>query len=173
MTWNAPQIDRRSEPYVADERTMLQGWLDWHRDTLLHKCAGLTPEQLKRASVEPSNLTLLGLVRHMAEVERVWFRIRVAGEEIDRIYSGPDNVDGDFDDVADADAEADFATFRAEVVACDGVAEGRALDETFISPRSQREMSLRWVYIHMIEEYARHNGHADLIRERIDGVTGD
>ena len=173
MTWNAPEIERRGEPYVADERAMLQGWLDWHRDTLLHKCAGLTAEQLKTASVEPSNLTLLGLVRHMADVERAWFRRRVAGEEIDRIYGGPDNEDGDFEDVAGADAEADFATFRAEVAACDAAVAGRTLDETFVSARSQRDISVRWVYLHMVEEYARHNGHADLIRERIDGVTGD
>src|SRR5262249_51768162 len=97
MTWSAPHIDRRSEPYVADERTMLLGWINWNRDTLLHKCAGLTAEQLKRASVEPSKLTLVGLVRHMANVERAWFRKRVAGEEIDSVYGGPDNVDADFD----------------------------------------------------------------------------
>jgi uncharacterized damage-inducible protein DinB len=173
MTWSAPEIERRGEPFVADERAMLQGWLDWHRDTLLHKCAGLTAEQLKTASVEPSNLSLLGLVRHMADVERAWFRRRVAGEEIDRIYGGPDNEDGDFEDVAGADAEADFATFRAEVAACDEAVAGRSLDDTFVSPRSQRDISVRWVYFHMVEEYARHNGHADLIRERIDGVTGD
>jgi uncharacterized damage-inducible protein DinB len=173
MTWTAPQIERRDEPFVADERPMLQGWLDWHRDTLLFKCAGLSAEQLKQASADPSNLTLLGLVRHMAEVERAWFRKRVAGEELDSIFCGPDNLDGDFDDVGSADAEADFATFRAEVVACDAAAAGRSLEETFIHQRSQREMSIRWVYLHMIEEYARHNGHADLIRERIDGVTGD
>ena len=173
MTWTAPQIERRSEPFVADERAMLQGWLDLHRDTLLFKCAGLTAEQLKQASADPSNLTLLGLVRHMAEVERAWFRQRVAGERIEGIFSSPDNFDGDFDDVADADAESDFATYRAEVAACDAAVAGRAMDETFVHPRTRREMSIRWVYVHMIEEYARHNGHADLIRERIDGVTGD
>ena len=173
MTWTAPQIERRSEPFVADERAMLQGWLDLHRDTLLFKCAGLTAEQLKLASADPSNLTLLGLVRHMAEVERAWFRQRVAGERIEGIFSSPDNFDGDFDDVADADAESDFATYRAEVAACDAAVAGRSMDETFVHPRTRREMSIRWVYVHMIEEYARHNGHADLIRERIDGVTGD
>jgi len=173
MTWTAPQIERRSEPFVADERAMLQGWLDLHRDTLLFKCAGLTAEQLKQASADPSNLTLLGLVRHMAEVERAWFRQRVAGEPIEGIFSSPDNFDGDFDDVADADAESDFATYRAEVAACDAAVAGRSMDETFVHPRTRREMSIRWVYVHMIEEYARHNGHADLIRERIDGVTGD
>jgi len=173
MTWTAPQIERRSEPFVADERAMLQGWLDLHRDTLLFKCAGLTAEQLKQASADPSKLTLLGLVRHMAEVERAWFRQRVAGERIEGIFSSPDNFDGDFDDVADADAESDFATYRAEVAACDAAVAGRSMDETFVHPRTRREMSIRWVYVHMIEEYARHNGHADLIRERIDGVTGD
>jgi uncharacterized damage-inducible protein DinB len=173
MTWTAPQIERRSEPFVADERAMLQGWLDLHRDTLLFKCAGLTAEQLKQASADPSNLTLLGLVRHMAEVERAWFRQRVAGERIEGIFSSPDNFDGDFDDVADADAESDFATYRAEVAACDAAVAGRSMEETFVHPRTRREMSIRWVYVHMIEEYARHNGHADLIRERIDGVTGD
>jgi hypothetical protein len=173
MTWTAPQIERRSEPFVADERAMLQGWLDLHRDTLLFKCAGLTAEQLKQASADPSNLTLLGLVRHMAEVERAWFRQRVAGERIEGIFSSPDNFDGDFDDVADADAESDFATYRAEVAACDAAVAGRSMDETFVHPRTRRELSIRWVYVHMIEEYARHNGHADLIRERIDGVTGD
>ena len=152
---------------------MLQGWLDWHRDTLLQKCTGLTADQLKRASAEPSNLTLLGLVRHMADVERSWFRQRVAGERIDGIFIGPGNIDGDFDDVAEADAEADFATFLAEVAACDAAVAGRSLEETFLHPRMGQEMNIRWVYVHMIEEYARHNGHADLIRERIDGVTGD
>ena len=166
-------MERTSPGRILDERQALEAWLDFHRDTLLHKCAGLTAEDLKRASVEPSNLTLLGLVRHMADVERAWFRRRAAGEEIESIFSSPDNVDGDFDDVATADAEADFATFRAEVAACDAAVAGRALDETFIHPRSQREISIRWVYTHLIEEYARHNGHADLIRERIDGVTGD
>ena len=152
---------------------MLQGWLDWHRDTLLHKCAGLTADQVKRASVEPSSLSLLGLVRHMTDVERAWFRRRVAGEEIENRYSGPDNEDGDFDDVAGADAEADFAAYRAEVAACDAAVAGASLDDTFVHPRSGNEISVRWVYFHMVEEYARHNGHADLIRERIDGVTGD
>jgi hypothetical protein len=137
----------------------------------LLKCAGLTAEQLKLRSVEPSTLSLLGLVRHMAEVERWWFRRRFAGADIGDLYDT--NRDGDFDDVDAADAQADFATFVAEVEAARKAAEGRPLDDTFRHPRRGTEMDLRWVYIHMIEEYARHNGHADLIRERIDGVTGD
>jgi uncharacterized damage-inducible protein DinB len=173
MTWTAPQITRTDEPFVADEITMLNGWLDWHRQTLLWKCQGLTGEQLKSAAVEPSTLTLLGLVRHMAEVERSWFRTRFAGQELPVLYNSPENPDGDFDDVADADPATDFANFEAEVAGARAAAEGRGLDETFMSPRRQVPMSLRWIYIHMIEEYARHNGHADLLRERIDGVTGD
>jgi len=112
-TWTAPDVDRRTEPKTGDERAMLEGWLDWHRATLLTKCAGLTAEQLKQHSVEPSNLTLLGLVRHMALVERTWFRERAAGEDVPWLYGSEDNVDGDFDDVAEADAEADFATYHA------------------------------------------------------------
>ena len=176
MTWRAPEITRTTEPYVADERPMLEGWLDYHRQTLLMKCAGLTAEQLKTPSVEPSGLTLLGLVRHMAEVERWWFRVRAAGEDVGGLYGTDEDPDGDFNGAADADAEADFATFAAEVEAARAAAAGLSLDRTFERRRrdgSSDEFNVRWVYIHMIEEYARHNGHADLIRERIDGVTGD
>ncbi|MFC8850741.1 MULTISPECIES: DinB family protein [unclassified Micromonospora] len=175
MTWRAPRINRTDEPYVADERAMLEGWLDYHRQTLLMKCADLTTEQLKTASVEPSGLTLLGLVRHMSEVERWWFRIRAAGQRLGDIYNTEASPDGDLDDIAGADAAADFATFAAEVEAARVAAAGLSLDQTFLRPRrdgSTDEISVRWVYLHMIEEYARHNGHADLLRERIDGVTG-
>jgi uncharacterized damage-inducible protein DinB len=174
-TWTAPEVDRSHEPLVADERTMLDGWLDYHRDTLLHKCAGLTAEQLRTASVEPSGLSLLGLVLHMADVERSWFRQRAARQDLPDLFDYDNDNDADFHAAAVADAEAAFATFRAEVDAARAAVEGRSLDETFELTRSDgtRTFSLRWVYVHMIEEYARHNGHADLIRERIDGVTGD
>ncbi|MCW3840724.1 DinB family protein [Micromonospora yasonensis] len=176
MTWKAPEIDRRHEPYVADERTMLEGWLDYHRDTLLHKCAGLTAEQLRIASVEPSGLTLLGLVRHMSDVERSWFRQRFAGQPLDDLFDYDTDRDAEFHGLADADPEEAFATFRAEVEAARAATVGRSLAETVTLRRAdggERVISLRWIYVHMIEEYARHNGHADLIRERIDGVTGD
>jgi uncharacterized damage-inducible protein DinB len=172
MTWIAPQVTRDQAPLEADERTMLEGWLTYHRQTLLHKCAGLTAEQLKRRSVEPSSLSLLGLVRHMAEVERFWFRQSLAGADIPAIYYSEDNPDGDFDDVADAVVEADFEVFRTEATLADEATRGRSLDDTFRG-RHGRDVSLRWIYVHMIEEYARHNGHADLLRERIDGATGD
>jgi uncharacterized damage-inducible protein DinB len=171
-TWTAPPAHREDEPLTGPERAMLQGWLDWHRQTLLTKCAGLTAEQLRTASTEPSNLTLLGLVRHMTEVERAWFTLRAAGrKEAGAVYVSDDNVDGDFDDIAGADPATDFAAFTAELAASDEAVAGLPLEHEFI--HRDRPFSLRWVYLHMIEEYARHNGHADLIRERIDGATGD
>ncbi len=170
--WTAPEAPRVPEPKTGDERAMLQGWLDFHRQTLLHKCAGLTADQLKLASAEPSNLTLLGLVRHMTGVERWWFRTNAAQETgLGFLYCTDDNEDGDFDDVATADAATDFAAFRAEIEVCDAAVAKLPLEHEF--PGRNGPISLRWAYQHMIEEYARHNGHADLIRERIDGVTGD
>jgi uncharacterized damage-inducible protein DinB len=173
MDWIAPKVERAEPSLVGGEREMLETWLNYHRQTLLTKCAGLTADQLKAQSVEPSNLSLLGLVRHMTEVERSWFRRRFADEAIDPLYFTEANPDGDIEDVASADAQADLATFRDEIEIASGVAAGRSLDDTFVHARLQEEMNLRWIYVHMIEEYARHNGHADLIRERIDGVTGD
>ncbi|MCI4064734.1 DinB family protein [Micromonospora sp. R77] len=176
MTWRAPQITRTTEPYVGDERTMLEGWLDYHRQTLLLKCAGLTAEQLRTPSVEPSGLTLLGLVLHLTDVERSWFRRCFAGADLPDLYDFDSDNEADFHAAADADPQTAFATFATEVEAARAVTVGRSLDETFTMSRSDgatRTFNLRWVYVHMIEEYARHNGHADLIRERIDGATGD
>jgi uncharacterized damage-inducible protein DinB len=173
MNWTAPQGTRDHAPTTGDERTLLDGWLDHHRQTLLLKCAGLTPEQLTARAVEPSSLSLLGLVRHMAEVERGWFRRGFAGEPLPLLYCDQEtNPDGDFDDIDPARARADFDAFTEEVELARAAAAGHSLEETFLNPRRQAEVSLRWVYLHMIEEYARHNGHADLLRERIDGVTG-
>jgi uncharacterized damage-inducible protein DinB len=150
----------------------LDAWLDFHRQTLLLKCAGLSASQLKARTAEPSSLTLLGLLRHMTEVERSWFRMRFDGQPVGLAYSSEANWDGDFDDVDTADPEADFALFAAEVEAAQKAAAGHSLEETYRDSRHDADISLRWIYLHMIEEYARHNGHADLLRERIDGVTG-
>ena len=153
---------------------MLEAWLEHQRQTLLLKCAGLTAQQLRETSVPPSGLSLLGLVRHMCEVERSWFRRNFGGDaDLPWVFCTEASPDGDFDDVATADPEKDFDTYQAECLAADEMTRGRSLEETFIHPRRQSEISLRWIYVHMIEEYARHNGHADLLRERIDGVTGD
>ena len=170
-----PAEGRQDPPFVADERTMLDAWLDFHRATLLAKCEGLDDGQLRTRSAPPSSLSLLGLVRHMSEVERSWFRRTLTGEEVAPLYYSDDNEDGDFDDVGDADAAVDFAAFRAEVDASRAVAK-RHSDLDAIAAQKRRgvhDVSLRWIYVHMIEEYARHNGHADLLRERIDGATGD
>jgi uncharacterized damage-inducible protein DinB len=173
MAWTAPGIAREKAPYVAVEREMLEGWLDFHRQTLLGKCAGLTAEQLKQAASPPSNLTLLGLVRHMAEVERAWFRRRVAGEDVPSLYASDDDYNADFNQVGSADAETDLTAYTREVEEARKAVTGRGLDETFFHAYQKADVSVRWVYVHMIEEYARHNGHADLLRERIDGTTGD
>ena len=173
MTWTAPQIERRQPPRDAPERESLEGWLDFHRDTLLWKCSGLTHDQLRLRSVPPSSMSLLGLVRHMVEVERWWFRIHVAGDkELGYQFCTDERPDADFDDVDDADAEADFAAFTREVAASQAAVARRSLDDTFLSSRG-KPLSVRWVFLHMIEEYARHNGHADLLRECVDGVAGD
>jgi len=172
VTWTAPEIGRTDPPTVAGERQSLESWLDYHRATLLLKCRGLTGDQLARRSAEPSTLSLLGLVRHMAEVERSWFRRRFAGQAgLGYLFCSDQYPDGDFDLVEPGDAEADFATFTAECELARKAAAGRSLDGTFVIP-GRETFDLRWVYVHMIEEYARHNGHADLLRERIDGVTG-
>jgi hypothetical protein len=172
MAWTAPAIDRHDPPTATDEREMLETWLDFHRQTLLWKCTGLTPELLRKRAVEPSSLSLLGLVRHMSDVERVWFRIRFAGQDIGWLHRSEADPNGAFNYTDDVDPEQDFATFVREVDLARSAARDRDLDETFVHPRSNREMNLRWVYVHMIEEYARHNGHADLLRERLDGMTG-
>ncbi|RJO73536.1 DinB family protein [Nocardia panacis] len=173
MTWIAPEVERIWPPSVGGEREMLQGWLDMHRRTLLFKCSGLEAEQLRQRCVAPSTLSLLGLVRHMTEVERGWFRRTSAGENVDLIYCSQDNPDGDTEDVAEADPAATFAAYENEIKLCDAAVAEMSLDaNTLPHPRRDQVFSLRWVYLHLIEEYARHNGHADFLRERIDGSTG-
>lgn len=159
---------------VAGERTMLEEWLDYHRAVLRHKCAGLDDEQLRRRSCEPSNLSLLGLVCHLTDVERGWFLRGVAGRasrEVPPLYYRDEDPEGDFDNVAAADTSAVFATYEQAIADIRAATADADLDRTFDNGGSP--CSVRWVYLHMVEEYARHNGHADLIRECIDGVTGD
>ena len=168
----APEVNRTNAPRHGEERTQLDAWLDFHRDTLIMKCAGLTDEQLRLRSVASSSLTLLGLVRHLAEVERWWFRRQFDGADLGDLFCTEEDPDYDFNGAATSDAAADFAAFREEVEAARSTTVGRSLDETFTDRRGHT-FDLRWVYLHMIEEYARHNGHADFLREAIDGVTGE
>ncbi len=161
---------------AAGEREMLTGWLDHHRAILVWKCAGLTDEQLRQRSVPPSSLSLIGLVRHMAAVERGWFRQVLLGEDGPDLYVTPEDPDADFNGADEADIAEAFSSFERECAAArQAVAAAPDLD-VLSKERSQRTgepFSLRWILTHMIEEYARHNGHADLLRECIDGATGD
>lgn len=162
-------IDRTDPPFAVGERETLESWLDFHRATLLTKCEGLSDDQLKTCAVPPSSLSLLGLVRHVAQVERNWFRAAFT-DDGDPLYE----QDAEFD-VENADVAADLALLRAEVEHSRRVAAAQpSLDTRGTGVRGGERIapSLRWVYVHMIEEYARHNGHADLLRERIDGVVG-
>jgi uncharacterized damage-inducible protein DinB len=171
MTEQTPPPGRCEPPFVADERTTLDGWLDYHRATLVWKCEGLSDDQLKTASCPPSKMTLLGLVRHMSEVERGWFA-EFFGTDETFIYCSDDDIDADWEGLADADPATDIATLEREIATYREHAARFSLDDIHTDARG-RDLSLRWVYTHMVEEYARHNGHADLIRERIDGATGD
>ncbi|MFG2692793.1 DinB family protein [Kitasatospora sp. NPDC048407] len=166
-------IERPLPPLNADERTTLESWLEFHRVTLVMKCEGLNDEQAAATSVPPSNFTLIGLVQHMAEVERNWFRRVLAGEQAPPIYdpeADPDGPDGGFDLAEGATLADALATWRAEIARTRELCAARALTDT--GRFMDQDVSLRWIYVHMIEEYARHNGHADLLRERIDGTTG-
>ncbi len=163
--------ERTEAPFLADERATLTGFLDFQRATLAVKCEGLTGDQLRERAVPPSTLSLLGLVRHMAEVERNWFRPVLAGEPMSLIFAPDMDWDAAFRDVDTADVKEAFGAWQAE---CDHarelVAAAPSLDVQGF--RRSGYVSLRWVLTHMIEEYARHNGHADFLRERIDGTTG-
>ena len=156
------------------ERAMLDEWLEYHRATLLMKCDDLTDEQLRQRSVPPSSMSLLGLVRHMADVERHWFRNVLGKEDAPALYWSDEHPDGDFDLVDDASVAEAMATFAEECARSRVIAAGLDLDVTGVTGVEHiRVVSHRWVLVHMIEEYARHNGHADLLRECIDGVVGD
>ena len=166
---------RVDPPTNAGERTLLQGFLDFHRGTLLWKVSNLSTEQLTERTVDPSRLSLIGLVRHLGEVEKYWFHRALAGHDSPPKYWTAEHPDGDFDLVTPEQAEQDLADYREIVRLSDELAANHSLDSTFIRPGHEQDgpYSFRYLYIHMIEEYARHNGHADLLRERIDGSTGE
>ncbi len=163
---------RRSEPaYVLPERAMLEDWLEFHRTTLLLKCEGLDDAARKTRPVPTSNLSLHGLVRHMTDVEHGWFRRTLLGDDSARsVWRDPDVEDSELVPLDDADWSTDLAEWHAECDRSRAAAAAHDLDDT--GSRDGRPCSLRWIYVHMIEEYARHNGHADLIRELVDGRVG-
>jgi uncharacterized damage-inducible protein DinB len=182
MTQTFDRDSRTDPPLQADEATTLRAFLDYHRDTFRWKCSGLTQEQLARP-LAPSDMTLGGMMKHLAVVESGWFEETFEGNES---YMPPfDAVDWDADpdwewhtarDDSPEELRAlfDEAVRRADAV-IDRALAGDGLDATSArnSRRKGTPFSLRWIVVHLIEEYARHNGHADLIRQSIDGETGE
>lgn len=162
---------RTPPPVTGSERETLEAFLDFHRETLLEKCLDLGGEQLAARSCPPSVLSLQGLLRHMAKVERWWFRMYMCGMPLPPLNTSREHPDLDFEDVDPARWEEDIEVYRGEVAAASDAVVAFTLDDLsrgeFGNP-----VSLRWIYLHMIAEYARHNGHADLIRESVDGRTG-
>ncbi|MDF3287954.1 DinB family protein [Streptomyces silvisoli] len=164
--------ERIGPPLIAGEREMLRAFLDFHRATLAMKCDGLTDEELRRQSMPPSTLSLLGLVRHMAEVERTWFRRVINGEDIPLVWSDEDDYQVAFDTSASTRSGA-FAAWQAEVEHSRRIErEAESLDVIGHQARWGKDVSLRLVMMHLIHDYARHNGHADFLREGIDGTVG-
>ncbi len=171
----AQRVDTRTNgPMTGGERAILDHWLDLYRDTALLKLAGLDAEQVARRAVPPSSMSLIGIVRHLTKVEAYWLRVVLLDEQDAPDYYGtPAEQDGDFDDIDPVTAAADVAAYQAEVVTTR--AHASAWTDLAVPVRGLRngqQVNLRWILIHLIEEYARHLGHMDLLREAIDGRTG-
>jgi hypothetical protein len=157
----------------GEERSQLDSWLAFYRATLLKKCAGLNVEELARRPIESSTMSLLGLLRHMTFVEQVWFERRFADYDVAPYYRRPGNVDVAWTELDGATLDDVVALFNQACATSDDLARGHELDEFAKFAGVGRDpVDLRWIYLHMIEEYARHCGHADVLRELIDGVTG-
>jgi uncharacterized damage-inducible protein DinB len=168
-TWDGDTRDPL--PLVGDEREILTAFLEWHRQTFELKCSGLPLEKLSEKSISPSGLSLHGLIRHLSGAERWWFRTQFAGEDVPMLYYSDDDPDQDFDTL-DGDVEEALAVWREECARAREIVANSSLDDTGTSFRTGEPVSLRRIVVHTIAEYARHNGHADLLRERIDGATG-
>ncbi|MEU4269287.1 DinB family protein [Streptomyces sp. NPDC026092] len=163
---------RVSPPHFGDERETLRAFLDYHRATLARKCEGLDDAQLRERSMPPSTLTLLGLVRHMAEVERAWFRRVFQDGEAPMVWSDKVDFQAAYDASRSTRAEA-FTAWEAEVENSRRIErEAGSLDLAGYQPRWDKEVSLRMVMVHVLLEYGRHNGHADFLREGVDGTVG-
>lgn len=172
--WLDPDDDPRdSGATLGDERSTLLEYLRAYRLTVQMKCADLDAEQMARRSVPPSTMSLLGLIRHMAEVERHWFRNVLAGELAPRLFSSKPGEDGDWNGAVADDLVVDqaWSAWRDEVAFAEQFVEA-APDLALTTRHRDHDLQLREVLVHMIEEYARHAGHADLLRERIDGRVG-
>jgi uncharacterized damage-inducible protein DinB len=166
-------VERVEPPSVGGERELLGAFLEYHRATLVLKCEGLSDEDLRRQSMPPSTLSLLGLVRHMAEVERTWFRRVINGEDIPLVWSDRGDFQVAYDARTATRAEA-FEAWQLEVEHSRRIGGGaESLEVTGYNRKWGEDVSLRRVMLHVIDEYSRHNGHADFLREGIDGTVGD
>ena len=167
-------VDRVEPESGDDERTTLVQFLGYYRDTLERKTEGLSDASAATTSCPPSILTLTGLVRHMAEVERNWFRRCFAAEDAPPIHHSDERPDGDLEVEPDTSLADSIAEWRAETAHCDRILDAVTdLGSVAAAPRHGHHPTMRWILVHMIEEYARHCGHADLLRERLDGVVGE
>ncbi|MFE1954333.1 DinB family protein [Streptomyces sp. NPDC059524] len=166
-------VDHRvGPPSFGDERETLRAFLDYQRATLAMKCEGLGDEELKERSMPPSTLTLLGLVRHMAEVERAWFRRVFEDHDVPMVWSDEIDFQAAYDASGSSRAEA-FGAWEAEVEHSRRIERAAAsLDVAGYQPRWEEQVSLRMVMVHVLLEYGRHNGHADFLREGVDGTVG-
>ncbi|MEV8564907.1 DinB family protein [Streptomyces sp. NPDC051322] len=163
---------RTGPPNFGSEREMLRAFLDYHRATLAMKCEGLTDEELRQQSMPPSTLSLLGLVRHMAELERTWFRRAFEDNDAPMVWSDKTDFQAAYDASASTRTEA-FTAWEAEVETSRRIErEADSLDVAGFQPRWDEEVSLRMVMVHVLLEYGRHNGHADFLREGVDGTVG-
>jgi hypothetical protein len=169
MTWTVPAPPTVDGATSGDERAVLAGYLDWQRATMLNICAGLSAEQLALASAPPSTLTLLGLLRHLTKVDRTWFRQRASREELPTLCDPFLGRDADFEALVVSEPREDHTRLLDQIRSARAAADLLSLDDEFLV--GEDVYSLRFVYMHMIAEYARHNGRADLLRQRIDGVT--
>lgn len=165
---------RQDGPMTGGERAVLDHWLDLYRGTVLLKIVGLDAQGLTRRSVPPSTMSLLGVVRHLTEVEAYWLRVVLLDEkDVPDYYCTAQRPDGDFDDITPETAAVDVAAYRAELaVTRANSAEWSDLDSPVRGLRKGKPVNLRWILVHLIEEYARHLGHMDLLREAVDGSTG-
>jgi hypothetical protein len=164
--------NRMGPPSFGSERDTLRGFLDYHRATLAMKCDGLTDAELRQRSMPPSTLSLLSLVRHMAEVERAWFRRVFEDNDAPMVWSKEIDFQAAYDASASTRAEA-FGAWEAEVENSRRIErEAGSLDLAGHQPRWGEDVSLRMVMMHVLLEYGRHNGHADFLREGVDGTVG-
>lgn len=166
--YNSQRID---PPHVGSERELLTAFLDYHRQTVLWKIEGLNDTDLRR-SMTPTGLSLLGLIKHLAYVERAWFQDKFAGEDVSFPWTD-DDPDADFRIEPGETTEQILTLYKTEVERSREITAAASFDDIACGPRLRSKRSLRWIIIHMIEETARHNGHVDLMREAIDGQTGE